>query len=86
MSCVACRQGRRRCDGGRICGRCSRLGNICVYDRAPRSSAALPHVVEHPPSADSAIAVRLTEDERGALRCVFDYSNKLFEAGLFHYR
>jgi hypothetical protein len=30
LTCLACRQGKVKCDGGQPCGRCTRLGQPCV--------------------------------------------------------
>ena len=92
MACAACREGRRRCNGAPLgCGRCARIGRICVYDRpvvahphAP--AAAFPLVVAPSLSGDSGARVlRLTEEERGELRAVFDFTNRIFEAGVPRY-
>lgn len=89
MACAACREGRRRCDGAPLaCGRCARIGRLCVYDRPavahPHAPAAtFPHVVAPSRSgASGARVVRLTEEERGELRAVFDFTNRIFEAGM----
>ena len=31
QACEACKQGRRKCDGNRPCGRCVRLRKECLY-------------------------------------------------------